>query len=686
MYNVGNPRVAWQRRCSSVLRDRFEIRLAALAGALIVAVCWLPGFGPWHYGAASSGALVAAMSTLGAAIGLGACYVAAARRRELARAKTAGRWQQVFEQTNRGVAIASTEGLALQINRAYAQMHGYRADELIGRPLTVVLPEGGSGDWAEAIAQTHRNGRHRCEALHRHRDGHLFPVVTELSTFLPGDGDEPGLLVELRDLGGVGVERGEAYIARDFFRKTFVEAPVGMMVTDGDGRYLRVNRALCEFTGYAESELLNMRYGDLTHPDDATRENLATQTPVNSRCQSFRIEKRFRRKDGSEAWALAVVLRAFDDRGQLLYRAGQVIDIDKLKQAELDLRISEQRFRGVFENANTGMVIADQSGRVVHFNEAFSQMLGHDADVLRQMHFADFYVPAERSAENPLADEILKNAARPISHRAALDRQRRATRLGRPLYLDDYATSRGPSSISSRSSATSPSARNRRWRSASPSANCARWRPTRRSLLEQERKHIAGEVHDEMGQLMTALKMDLSLMRLRFGENPQLLGMIDEMRSLVDRTINVVRQVASNLRPAVLDHGLAPAIEWLAADFSKRGTIRCRLDVSGSFVLPELQSTAVFRVVQESLTNVTRHAQAREVVISLHSSGQQLQVVVRDDGIGFDTAAVGKGQGFGLFGMRERLLALGGRLRIASAPGQGTTVIIKLPLENGELS
>lgn len=683
MHNVGNSRVAWPRRCSLALRDRFAIPLAALAGALIVAVFLVSGFGHWRHGAASSAVLLAALSSLGVSIAVGAWYVAAVRRRELALAQTAGRWQRAFEQASRGVAIASADGLALQINPAYAQMHGYRVDELIGQPLAVVLPDGARAGWVEAVAQARANGRHRYESLHQHSDGHLFPVASELSTFLPGEGDEPGLLVELRDLGGVSVERSEAYIARDFFRKTFVDASVGMMVTDGDGRYLRVNRAMCEFTGYAESELLRMRYGDLTHPDDVTRENLAAQTPVHSRYQSLQIEKRYRRKDGSEAWALAVVLRAFDDRGSLLYRAGLVIDIDKLKQAELDLRISEQRFRGVFENANTGMVVADQSGRIVHFNEAFSQMLGHDAEVLRQMHFADFYVPAERSAETPLAYEILRTP----QDRYRIERRWIASD-GRHVWVDLYiSTIRDESGAVVNFIAVVGDITERKKSALALGESKRKLRALaayQEELLEQERKHIAGEVHDEMGQLMTALKMDLSLMRLRFGENLQLLGMIDEMRSLVDRSINVVRQVASNLRPAVLDHGLAPAIEWLAADFSRRGTIRCRLDVSGNFVLPELQSTAVFRVVQESLTNVTRHSQAREVVISLHSSGQQLQVVVRDDGIGFDTAAVDKGRGFGLFGMRERLLALGGRLRIASAPGQGTTVIIKLPLENGE--
>jgi signal transduction histidine kinase len=188
---------------------------------------------------------------------------------------------------------------------------------------------------------------------------------------------------------------------------------------------------------------------------------------------------------------------------------------------------------------------------------------------------------------------------------------------------------------------------------------------------------------------LTALKMDISLVRLRYGKNLELLGRVDEMRSLVDRTINVVRQVSSNLRPAALDHGLTPAIEWLAENFTKRWSIRCRLeagDGDSEIVLNDLQSTAVFRIVQESLTNIARHAQATEVVISLHTSGQRLKVIVKDDGQGFATEVVGKGRGFGLLGMRERVLALGGTLHIDSAPGKGTSVAIELPLSNSEHS
>jgi PAS domain S-box-containing protein len=202
-------------------------------------------------------------------------------------------------------------------------------------------------------------------------------------------------------------------------------------------------------------------------------------------------------------------------------------------------------------------------------------------------------------------------------------------------------------------------------------------------LLEQERKHIAREVHDELGQLLTALKMDISLLRLGFGQDPALLKKIESMRVLAEKTIHVVRHVASNLRPVALDLGLVPAIEWLAKDFDRRWDISCNIDFSGDEIaLDDTTATAVFRVVQESLTNVARHAQASKVTISLRY-GKVLLLRVWDNGCGFDPAVVRKLPGLGLFGMRERILALGGTLKIHSESGIGTILAIELPLSQG---
>lgn len=522
--------------------------------------------------------------------------------------------------------------------------------------------------------------------VYRRRVGMATPTPRLQLVFDHAGGDLPGeMACRLDEM----LDRDEIEHARnrlDIAWKIFDATPVGMVMVDHDGRYTRVNQAMCEFTGYSESELLGRHYSEITHPDDTLQKTWMANSAVDPHSPAVLIEKRYLKKNGEALWAMLVALPVFGREGKLLSWVGQVLDIDRIKRVEQALRVTEERFRGIFENANTGMAVVDKAGRIVCFNDAFQRLLGHDADVLRQMHFDDFGLADDGVSATTFFDEILRGRGDKyrIEKRWAAGNDRiiwvdlgiSATRNERGEVMSFIAV---VGDITERKKSALALADSKRKLRALASYQ--------EGLLELERKHIAREVHDEMGQLLTALKMDISLMRLRFGQDPGLLVMIDGMRSLVERTINVVRQVASNLRPAVLDHGLLPAIEWLAEDFSKRSAIACRIAGGQRAIdLPETHSTAVFRVVQESLTNVARHALAREVVISVRRSGKQLQVVVTDDGKGFDTVAVGKARGFGLFGMRERILALGGTLRIKSAPGQGTAVSIRLPLASEEAS
>jgi signal transduction histidine kinase len=201
--------------------------------------------------------------------------------------------------------------------------------------------------------------------------------------------------------------------------------------------------------------------------------------------------------------------------------------------------------------------------------------------------------------------------------------------------------------------------------------------------LEGERKHIAQEVHDELGQVLTALRMDLSLLGMRFGSlDPAVNDKVLDMKVLVDRAIQGVRNVAMNLRPTALDMGLVSAIEWLCKEFTRQTTIACVLHAQEERIdLDETRAVVIFRIVQESLTNATRYAQASRVDITLGLRCSELGLEVRDNGLGFDLAAAAKRKSFGLLGMRERALALGGHVDIISAPGQGTVIGVTIPLD-----
>ena len=203
---------------------------------------------------------------------------------------------------------------------------------------------------------------------------------------------------------------------------------------------------------------------------------------------------------------------------------------------------------------------------------------------------------------------------------------------------------------------------------------------SREEAREQERKLIAREIHDELGQLLTGLKMDLSVLKLQCASLPKAQDVITDMNTVVERTFEVVRSVATSLRPSVLNIGLVPALEWLVEDFSLRWDMPCQFSVHGTeYPLDENRSTAIFRVVQESLTNIARHAQAQHAWVDVHFEPVVIQVTIRDDGQGFSPHDPAQPHGLGLLGMRERMLAIGGQIQIDSTVGQGTTVSIVIP-------
>ena len=205
------------------------------------------------------------------------------------------------------------------------------------------------------------------------------------------------------------------------------------------------------------------------------------------------------------------------------------------------------------------------------------------------------------------------------------------------------------------------------------------------SIREEERARIAREIHDELGQVLTGLKMDVMWLGKQLDNDQQpLLARIDTMRTLIDSTVQVVRRISTGMRPEILDDmGLVAAIGWQAKEFQKRLGIRCRVELPVQQVhLGSELSTAVFRIFQEILTNIARHAKASSVNVQLNVSRFRLNLNVKDDGTGLDENAVHARESLGLLGMRERAQLFGGQVSFHSAPGQGTTVSVSIPLSD----
>lgn len=206
------------------------------------------------------------------------------------------------------------------------------------------------------------------------------------------------------------------------------------------------------------------------------------------------------------------------------------------------------------------------------------------------------------------------------------------------------------------------------------------------NVKEDERKRIAREIHDELGQNLLALRIDVLRLQARTANrHPALNQRVGSALAQIDRTIKSVRSIVNNLRPPVLDLGLHAAIEWQIRDFRRRSSIACELRGDGKdfdAALDERRALAFFRILQESLTNVARHAHASRVCIELRRDGAVLSMKISDDGIGMDTGCARKVNSFGLLGIRERISHLQGELAIDSTPGQGTTLAVSIPLRD----
>lgn len=203
------------------------------------------------------------------------------------------------------------------------------------------------------------------------------------------------------------------------------------------------------------------------------------------------------------------------------------------------------------------------------------------------------------------------------------------------------------------------------------------------SVREEEWRRIAREIHDELGQALTGLKMDLTWLAKKLPTDQKTLAAkTRSMFDLIDGTIQSVRKLATRLRPEVLDElGLAAAIEWQAKEFQKRSGVRCRLSLPKN--APQLdreRSTAVFRVFQELLTNTARHADASRIDVAMQVDSRGLVLQVDDNGKGMDPSAIFSPKSLGLLGMRERVLPFGGKVEITTAQGEGTRVKVSIPL------
>jgi two-component system sensor kinase len=418
------------------------------------------------------------------------------------------------------------------------------------------------------------------------------------------------------------------------------------------------------------------------HPEDREHVQRAVDASLHEK-KPYAIDHRIVLPDSSVRIVHEQGEATLDEAGTPVRMFGTVQDITELRRAETALRESQARLASIIESAMDAIITTDADQRILLFNASAEQIFRCSAaQALRQP--VDRFIPVRFRARHRHGVLALNHAERQDQLRS------RREVIGLRADGEEFPCEIAISAVEVhgqrfhtavvRDITTSKRALKELERSREMLRDLA---AHLQSIREEERSTIAREVHDELGQALTGLKIDLSWLTNHLPDGfPDLRSRAKGMLSLLDTTIQTVRRIATELRPGVLDDlGLVAAIEWQAHEFQARTGIRCQFTPTADQIdLNRGLSTAVFRTCQEALTNVARHALATTVKIGLQEKAGHLILTVEDNGQGITDREITDRRSLGLLGMRERASIIGGTVTILGRPGQGTAVRLEVPL------
>ena len=545
---------------------------------------------------------------------------------------------------------------------------------------------------------------------------------------IPLPGEKVRILGMMRDITDMKKAEKALKESEKKFRNYIESSGDIMYVVDDDLKFLYGNKKYLERRGLTQEELLGKEYGDF-HSDEGKgkfRERVKTvresRKPIFYEYQSEIDGKYFLRTlslvidpEIKEAELITVISRDITDRKKAEKKLKQVakqekvhlremersnkqlkesqeaslnlmedlsVKIEQHRQTEDMLRTSEKRYRSLFENIQSGFalheIVLDKKGKPADYiflevNKAFELQTGLKKKDIIGKKVTDVLPGIENDPANwiqkygevALTGENIsfENYAKPLKKWYSVIAYKPREKQFATVFTD--ITDRKNSELEMQQSRK----------------QLRRLAVHLEDVREEERTIIARNIHDELGQLATALKMDISWLQKQLPkENQQWIAKTQTISDLVDMTADEIQRICSELRPGVLDDlGLEDALIWYVSEYNKRTGTVCMLSIEYDLALLNKHlSIAVYRMIQEALTNVRRHAKASKVTISITGENGKLKLMIKDNGIGIKQEEIDNPTSFGLIGIEERALSMNGYARISGREGEGTTLVIVL--------
>ncbi|MCD6706993.1 MAG: PAS domain S-box protein [Thiobacillus sp.] len=451
----------------------------------------------------------------------------------------------------------------------------------------------------------------------------------------------------------------------------------GIVITglaDSDYGIIYANSAFQHMTGYSMEELRGRNCRFLQGDDRSQMELDALRHALRSQRDGYSMLRNYR-KDGSLFWNEIYISPVCDEHGRLTHYVGIQNDITERKKSEATLARYTQEVQDLYDNAPCGYHSLSPDGSFLRINATELRWLGYARDeVVGKMKFTDILTPRSREVFDQCFPGF-RQAGHVEDEEFELVRKDGSVFpvvLSASALLDEHGKF-----LMSRAALYDITDRKRveeAQKQLSSHLQLAR---------EEERARISREIHDQFGSLLAALKLSVRWLSKRLEHEPVLHEKTIEIAHLIKEAMQSAREISTALRPSILDNlGLLPAIDWQVKQFTKHTGIPCELAMPSDEYL-EMESeraTAVFRILQEALTNISLHAHASRASVSVQVGEHELSMTISDNGRGIaGKSATGT---HGMFGMIERAQHFGGKLHVSSQPGQGVTVVLQMPLEN----
>lgn len=455
----------------------------------------------------------------------------------------------------------------------------------------------------------------------------------------------------------------------------------GIIITglaDQDYPIIYANEAFLRITGYAIEEVLGRNCRFLQQGDCNQANLIDLRAALLDNTDNHVILRNYR-KDGSLFWNEIYVSPVHDKQGGITHYIGVLNDVTHRIEMEYALSKSEARMRSIFNNVSDSIIIIDEHGIVEKLNPSAERLFGYSAEELTGHNISKLMPEPERSLHDSYLKNYLRSGkARVIDTRREVSgRKKNGAIFPMELGVSKFDVDRRRFFIGTVHDITGRKKVEAALRDLSSHLEMAR---------EGERTRIAREIHDELGSLLTALKMDISWLKKQL--SPELALCHEKITSLnryLDDGIGSVRRIIADLRPSILDHlGLLAAIDWKFEEFREQKGIQCLLAMpENNIEMDEGRDIAVFRIMQEALNNIAVHAKATEVTLTVETSAKRLMMKITDNGCGMTNAQMHKAGKYGILGMHERARHFGGEVALFSEPGKGTTLTLNIDLRSG---